>query len=150
MCLHYYHIKHAITRLPQERQEGELQICSRGIPWLHSVRIIKGKQHTLDMQVRVTAQLKNGFYLCYALQLEKWESIVISFNLPIFSVSLDRLPIHPFNKKVSNFRGDGEDLLPEKEKKKREMPARIAFRMLHGLHSRVPTLGCPSFVGMGR
>ena len=51
-----------------------MQICrdgSRGIQWLHSVRIIKGKQHTLDMQVRVTAQLENGFYLCSALQLEK-------------------------------------------------------------------------------
>lgn len=157
MCLHCYHTKHTIRRLPQERQEGALQIChdgSRGIQWLHSVRIVKCKQNTSDVQVRVTAQLKNRFYLCSALQLAKWESIVISFNLPIFSVSLDLHPIHPFNKKLSNFWGEGEDLLPEKERKKRErereMRARIVFQMSHGLHSRIPTLGLSWFVGMGR
>ena len=73
MCLHCYHTKHTITRLPQERQEGALQIChdgSRGVQWLHSVWIIKSTQNTLDMQVRATAQLKNRLYLCSALQLE--------------------------------------------------------------------------------
>ena len=137
MCLHCYHTKHTITRLPQERQEGALQIChdgSRGIQWLHSVQIIKGKQNTLDM--RITAQLKNRFYLCSALQLEKRESIVISFNLPIFSVSLDLHPIHPLIRSYQTFRRGGGSLARKgkKEKKKRE---KYQQGLLSGCH-----MGC--------
>lgn len=140
MCLHCYHTKHTITVLPQERQEGALKIChdgSRGIQWLHSVRIVKCKQNTLDMQVRVTAQLKNRFYLCSALQLEKWESIVISFNLPIFSVSLTFHQYILLIRSYQTFLGEGGGYLARKGKKKRERERNARQGLLSRCH-----MGC--------